>query len=161
MKIALALSLFLGGCTHAPLRVPDGGGLYPFGAYKHHVKIQMLLPQPRAVEMNGAVSVNAEKLRVVGLSSFGTTVFRIEEDLKTGVVKREFYLEAIEKNSSRFMEFYYLIRELLTAPKGSTEFERRGAHFTVSEPDKNGIYRKVHVTHPQVVLDVEVTGYEF
>lgn len=161
MKWTLALALLLTACTHAPVKPPVGGGLYPYGAYKHSVKIHIDKPEPRTMDMRGALKVDAEKLRVVGLSPIGTTVFRIEEDFKTGEIKKEFYLEIMRKNSGRFMEFYTIIRELLTAPKGQTEFERRGAKFTVSRPDENGIYRTVHVVHPQVTLDIEVTGYDF
>lgn len=160
--LLLFTSFTLVSCAHKPLRPPPtGGGLYPMGKYQHAVKIQVQQPTPRTMEMHGVVSINDEQLKVVGLSSFGTTVFRIEENLKTGEMKKEFYLEIMQKHEDRFLEFYKLIRELLTAPKGITEFERQGAKFRVSEPDAQGIYRKVHIEHPQVVLDIEVTGYEF
>lgn len=161
MKLKLLVTLLFTACTQAPLKTPQGNGLFPYGAYQHKVKIQVLNSRDvRPMEMRGAVSVSANEVRVVGLSTFGTTVFRIQEDLRTGELKKEYYLEIIKKNSERFMEFYYLIRELLTAPKGTTEFERRGARFTVSAPDSQGIFRKVHVINSQVELNIDVTGYE-
>ena len=161
MRVILFLALLLTACTHAPPKVPQGTGLFPYGAYRHKVNIQVLEPKDvRPMEMRGAVSVTAQEIRVVGLSTFGTTIFRIEENLKTGEIKKEYYLEIIKKNPQRFVEFYYLIRELLTAPKDATSFERRGAHFTISAPDSQGIFRKVHVVNSQVELNIEVTGYE-
>jgi hypothetical protein len=157
---ALLFSLTLSACAHAPLKIPEGGGIYPFGKYQHDVKIRTIEPA-RTMEMKGVVAYSPESIKVVGLSSFNTTVFKIEENLKTGEIKKEFFLEIIRKHADRFMNFYYLIRELITAPKGATAFAKHGAQFTLSDPDKNGIYTKVHIEHPQVVIDVEVDDYDF
>jgi hypothetical protein len=147
------------GCSHQPLKFPEGSGLYPFATYQHQVKIKMLQP-PRAFAMRGVVAYTPEAIKVVGLSGFGTTVFRIDENLKSGEIKKEFYLDAIRDHQDQFMGFYKLVREIVTAPKGITDFQRGNAHFVVSEPDENGIYCQVHVDHPQFALDIEVTDYD-
>jgi hypothetical protein len=157
--ILIAIILSTLACTHQPVKIPEGGGIYPFGKYQHKVKIKTREPE-RTMEMRGVVSYTPEAIKVIGLSTFNTTIFRIEENLKTGEIKKEFYLEIIRKHQDRFMNFYYLIRELITAPKGTIDFTRNGAHFTFSEPDKLGIYTKIHIDHPQVLLDVEVDDYD-
>jgi len=160
MKTLIACCLLLAGCVSQPVKIPEGGGLYPFGKYQHDVKIKVLTP-PRTMEMRGVVSYTADSLKVVGLSSFGTTVFRIDENLNTGEITKDFYMDIIRKNEDKFMEFYKLVRELMTAPKGETDFKRGDAHFVLSDPDENGIFTTVHVDHPQFILDIDVTDYEF
>ncbi len=134
--------------------------LYPHGTYQHKVNVKIQEPA-RSVDLRGVIKSAPESLKVVGLSSFNTTVFRIDENLKTGVVEKEFYVDAIRRNEEKFMFFYALLKELLLAPKGQTEFDRQGAHFKISKPDENNIYRTIEITHPQVNLTIEVTSYEF
>ena len=155
------LFLISAGCSHGNLRAPTGDGIYPFGKYQHNVKIKTLVPSERTMELRGVVSYSAEAIKVVGLSSFGTTVFRIDENLKTGEIKKEFQLEVLRQHQDRFMEFYQLIRTLITAAKGVTDFKHGPAHFILSDPDDHLIYRKIHIDHPHVVLDIAVTEYEF
>jgi hypothetical protein len=154
-----AVSFLSLSCAHQALNVPSGDTLYPYGKYRHSVKVHVLKPEPRTMDLRGVVAVNADSIKVVGLSGIGTTIFRIEEDRHTGVVKKDFYLEIVRQHQDRFMEFYSLIRELVTAPKGATDFIRGEAHYVVSDPDDDGIYRTVHITHPQVNIDIEVTDY--
>jgi len=161
-QILLAFVLWLAACTHQPLQIPEGGGIYPYGKYQHGVKVKALTPgQERTMEMNGIVSYSADFIKVIGLSTFGTTLFRIDENLKTGELKKEFYLDIIRNHEAQFLNFYRLIRELITAPKGITDFQRGDAHFVLTEPDESGIYCKIHVDHPQVILDIKVNDYEF
>lgn len=160
MKRFILALLILAGCAHKPVVIPAGSGLYPFGKYQHHVEIHPKAAGAKAMEMRGVVAYDADAIKVIGLSSFGTTVFRIEENLKTGEIKKEFYLEIIRQHADRFIGFYKMIRALMIAPKGSTDFKGGDAHFVVSQPDASGIYRQIHVDHPQVILDVTVDDYE-
>ena len=161
MKLWIYLiPLLLPACVHHPLKPPVGDGIYPFGTYQHYVRIQILNP-PRTMDLRGVVSYQPEHLKVVGLSAFGTTLFRIDESLTTGELKKEFFLEIMQQHPEQFVTFYNLIREIITAPKGTMEFTKQNAHFLLSDPDELGIPRKIHVEHPQFILDVEVTSYDF
>lgn len=158
LTVAVAL---LSACASQPKAPPPVSDLlYPHGTYKHLVKVQIVQPV-KNVDLRGMIESKADELKVVGLSNFGTTVFKIDENYKTGELTKEFYVDALKRNEERFMYFYSLLKELLTAPKGQTEFDRQGAHFVLTEPDQNQVYRKVAITHPQVNLNIEVTGYEF
>ena len=153
--------VFLSACASQPKApTPVSDLMYPHGTYKHNVKLQIVQPE-RKVDLRGMIESKPEELKVIGLSTFGTTVFKIDENYKTGELNKEFYVDALKRNEERFMYFYTLLKELLNAPKGQTEFDRQGAHFALSEPDENQVYRKVAITHPQVNLNIEVTGYEF
>lgn len=158
--ITSALLLTL-GCASQPRKpIPESQLAYPYGTYQHHVKVHVLAPERRN-ELRGVVQSSAERLQVVGLTPFGTTAFRIVENMKTGEIKKEFFVDVIRQNEERFMFFYAMIKELLYAPKGKLEFRVRDANYKLSKPDQDGIYRLVEIKNPQVELNIEVTGYEF
>jgi hypothetical protein len=165
-QIYLILSILfiltvLPACAHKLVAPTDRGtGLFPYGTYQHNVKIHIMTPE-RFLEMQGVVNYSHGQLKVVGLSTFNTTVFRIEERLDTGEIKKEFYLDIVKRNEDRFMKLYHLIRGLITANKDQTDFTKDGARFLVSELDANGIYRKVHIDHEQFTLDIDVAGYQW
>lgn len=159
--ITCLLMVFMCSCASKSVRTAPPSDLqYPHGIYQHKVDIKVAQP-PRHFDMKGIVDFKPERLNVVGLSAFGTTVFRISEDFKTGQIKKEFYLEVIQQNSARFEDLYFLIRELLLTPKNTTHFEKRGAKFTLSKPDRSQIFRHAKIEHPQFTLNIEVTSYEF
>jgi hypothetical protein len=147
-------------CAHKDIRPPNGDGLYPFGKYQHQVKVNVLTPVLRLIEMQGVVAYSKEALHMVGLSTFGTTVFKIDEDFKTGELKKEFYLEIMRQHPEQFMEFYSMIRSLMLQKKGQTQFRERGAEFSLSEPDPEGIYRHIEITHPNVQIEIQVRDYD-
>jgi hypothetical protein len=161
MKKWLIAFALLSACASKPPKAPGPSELlYPHGTYQHKVKVQIIQPS-RTIDLRGVIKSQPDSLKVVGLSSFNTTVFRIDENLKTGEIQKEFYVDTIRRNEEKFMFFYQLLKELVLARKGQTEFDRQGAHFKVSAPDENGIYRKIEIKHEHVNLDIEVSGYEF
>ena len=157
----LFILLFLAACTTAPPKAPPVSELlYPPGTYQHKVHVHIVNPS-RDIDLRGVIQSQPERLKVIGLSSFNTTVFRIDENLKTGEIEKEFYVEAIRRNEEKFMFFYSMLKELQLARKGQTEFERQGAHFKISQPDEKGIFRRIEITEAHVNLNIEVTAYEF
>lgn len=161
-KLIFAFAVLISAaCTHQPTKAPISSNLiYPYGTYQHKVNINVIQP-PRTMSMRGVIQSQPNQLKVIGLSTFNTTVFRIDEDLKTGNITKEFYVDALKQNEEKFMFFYRLLRELVLAEKGKTEFEKDGAKFKLSQPDSNHIYRMIDIEHPQVHLNVEVSDYRF
>lgn len=153
------LVLGLASCAHRPTSPVTSEHLFAYGTYKHQVQVDVITP-PRKMEMRGVVAYTPTQLKVVGLSPFGTTLFRIEENLTTGEVKKEFYMDAIQKHETQFLQFYSMIRAMVTGPSQRTEFTQDGADFVVSEPDVRGVYRKINVKHSRFNLEVRVTDYE-
>ena len=142
--------LALAACTSAPPKpIPVSELLYPPGTYQHKVHVHIVRPV-RDIDLRGVIRSEPERLKVIGLSSFNTTVFRIDENLKTGEIEKEFLVEAIKRNEEKFMFFYAMLKELQLARKGQTEFERQGAHFKISQPDEKGIFRRIEITEPHV-----------
>jgi len=154
------LTVLTVSCTHTLKAPPSSELIYPHGKYQHQVKVQIVQPS-RTMDVKGVVESSRESLKVIGISSFGTTVFRIDENYQTGEVHKEFYVDALRRNEERVMSFYNLLKEVLATRKGVTEFEKHGAKFVLSNPDQNQIYRTMVIQHPQVNLNIEVTSYEF
>ncbi|NJL24869.1 MAG: DUF3261 domain-containing protein [Calothrix sp. SM1_5_4] len=132
---------------------------YPYGTYQHSVRVTFNDPR-RTLDVRGVIGSAPDHLKVIGLSPLGMTIFRIDEDFKSGAIKREFYLETMKRHETRFMFFYDMLKALMHAPKERREFQSHGARFTLSEPDGQGVPRRILVDHPRVRLDIEVTGYE-
>ena len=162
-RLAIALligTLILLGCTQTPVKTtPESPGIFPYGTYQHNVKIEVIAP-PQTMNMHGVVSYSVRSLKVVGLSAFGTTVFRIEENLVTGELKKDFFVEVIRQHESAVMDFYQLVHTLITAPKGATDFTKGRARFSLRARDGLGIYRQIDLRDPRLNLHVEVTSYD-
>lgn len=158
-NVFFAFALTLIGCTHSPPLAEPGQGAFPFGSYQHLVHVHVNKNGVPDMDLRGVVRASDQRIQVVGLSTMNTTLFRIDENLRTGEIKKEFYLDVMRKHESRFMEFYKLIRALLTLPKGVTEVRQNGAQFLLSQPDDRGIYRRISILHPYVQLQIEVSDY--
>lgn len=156
----MLLCLLLSACVHGPHRPPPNEMAFPYGTYQHKVIATPLMKEKVAnVELNGVVQSQQHDLRVVGLSPVGSTVFRIHEDLCEHKITKEFYVEEMKKHESHFMSLYELIKEALYARKGDNHFKRHGAEFTLSQPDAQGIPRRIEIVHLYLKLDIEVTSY--
>lgn len=154
------IALFAAACSHAPVRPKAEDMTFPFGTYRHHVTAQPLMKRdlPK-MDLVGVVKSEPNELRVVGLSPVGSTVFRIHEDLKSGKIEREFYVESLKQHERHFMALYEMIKAVLFAPKGRERFEFQGAKFHLSKPDEKSIPRLVEIEHPYLNLKIEVTDY--
>src|SRR5688572_11117891 len=101
MKILFPMMLFLTFCTSAPKdpvspEIIQRESLFPNGTYHHSISLYILGPK-RDFSFKGIVSLGDEAVKVMGLSMFGTTEFRLEENRKTGDVTIEFFRETLKK----------------------------------------------------------------
>ncbi len=88
--------------------------LFPAGNYRHEVEI---VTPNQTFTFTGLVRLSPEQIRVVALGPFGTTVFRLTEDLATGKIETEYFLEVVRRQEGRIQEYYGLVRRLLLAPR--------------------------------------------
>ena len=72
---------------------------------------------------------------LVGLSAFGTTAFKIDEDRKSGDVQTQVYLEPMKKYEARLTEYYLILRELLVATSDSSGDT---THLKVTQTNEKG-----------------------
>lgn len=88
--------------------------LYPNGTYRHSVVLTM--PDGKTQSFQGVVSLSDKQIVVVGLSAFGTTVFRLKDDLGSGKQEVEIFIDQLKKHDSKLREFYALLKRLLLLP---------------------------------------------
>jgi hypothetical protein len=185
---SLYLPLFGTSCS-LPQKHASGlvshGELFPYGTYMH--KVTLVIPAKsgnaeKKLELNGVVQLRAGAVHVVGLSFFGTTAFKIDENRDTGEIKIEVYVDQMKKYEPRLREYYLLLREVLLAKSGPSQNQGRlkviqtneiglpiemetvgfdsNASFRLSRFDKNGVPAEFAIESARFSVKVEVTGYE-
>ncbi len=178
--VTLATLLSLAACAtpRSPEPSPrDATALFPLGSYAHSVSIKS---HERSFSFRGAVERAEDHLEVVGLSPFGTTAFRLHEDLRTSQITLEFYVELLRRFEGKVRELYPMLRSLLLAERhpapdtagilfvrwdlpgknpveGRATIEGGEAVFQLSDYDGRDIPKRVSVTHPKFTLELEVT----
>lgn len=181
MRVALLLLFFICSCSsHQKVFHPVGPRtqVFPNGIYQH--QITLTLGNSRSQHFSGVVQLKDDLITVVGLSQFGSTLFRITETRATGVIKTEIFLEAFKKYEEKVTQFYKVIRELMLLKEGDTqsqgvkvvETEKGGAPRKVllsledkeiilllSDFDEHRIPQTLSVTHPSFQVSVRVVGY--
>ena len=149
-------SFLLTACTSAyhlkddSLTSPDR--VYPNGIYRHEVTLHTADGQTH--RFNGVVKLSPQRIEVVGLSFFGTTVFRITDDLRTEATI-EIFVYPLKKHEGRLRKIYVLLKKLLLlSPKG----EQKG--LKLDAYDEHHIPRHVEITGEKYQVEVKVTGYD-
>lgn len=174
---AIAISLFC-ACTTKTVKDPSAPRelVFPLGTYQHEVDVSLAgLPgasgpgdHPKEFHFRGMVSVSGDAIKVVGLSAMNTTIFRITEDRKSGKVNTEVYVDALKKVQNRFVDYYTIVRSVLTAPFRSgkesdtvtTETPAGATSIVFKDYDAQKIPGTVDVDNPKFKLHIKVTGYE-
>ena len=153
--------------------------VFPLGLYHHEITLG--LKEGGVKNFNGVIQLKSERITVVGLSSFGTTVFKITEDRTTGLIETEIYIEALKKYEIRILVFYKLIREILLlrtssvagnrllikqrSPEGvplAAEFTEDGKKVSLrlSELDEHRIPGRIELEQDNFSVIVKVVGYD-
>jgi len=140
--------------------------VFPLGVYQHDVKLEIHGPKIQSYRFKGVVKISRDNIRVVALSPMGTTVFMVLDDLKTGKVRSEVYMERMRRFQSRINDYYFTIKKLLTLK--SVRDLREGSHlaidprtvFVFGKWDRHHIPEVVKIKTPQYSVEIKVTGYE-
>ena len=172
------LLMLLTQCSSLPQSLTQEGRrtqVFPNGTYYHEISIEPKDRSPRKV--SGVVQIRKDRIAVVGLSPFSTTLFRIEEDRTTGKVSAEIFHPSLKQYEEKLREFYASLKLLLLLPlegegqQGVKITERGGDKLPreaksgeitlrLSNYDGNQIPREFEILHPNFRVRVKVTGYE-
>jgi hypothetical protein len=174
------ISLALTACSTFKVKHPieSQNRVYPDGSYRHEVSIQT--PDGRKQTFDGVVSLAPDKILVVGLSPFGTTVFRLDDDLKTGTQKVDIFVDQLKKHEAKLRLFYGVLKTMLLLPATSSDgkalhrevgadgllasLETTGleesAKIEFSNYDDHRIPLRARVTAKKFNVEIRVTGYE-
>src|SRR4051794_31303877 len=110
MRSAVLILLFLSSCATAPPRRLDPAQLvFPYGPYRHQVKLHIPKGedgQPKDFAFTSVVETSEEKLQLVALTPFNTTLMKIVETRASGGVKIETYEEHLQAHQAELKQFY-------------------------------------------------------
>lgn len=161
--------------------------IFPAGSYNHDVKLELVrAPNPekpgeRSFAFKGVVLISGREIRVVALSPFGTTLFKIAENRSTAEVSVVSYVDALKPLEPKFREYYAVLRDMLLAPmapprKGRVRLVKSNAQgrpeeieadqgtepasFFFSAYDPNGVPLQVRIEHARFKVEVKVVDYE-
>lgn len=189
MKKSYLLILFLAiGCASQKKlsENADRTLLFPSGIYTHDVQIET--QEKQNYSFRSLVKISPEKILIVGLSPFQSTVFKIEEDRKSRAVQTEVYEERLKKHQKELVELYSVLSVFLTLPKNGkdpriqtleknpegilTRFKilNRKTKTPIEPPieptvelkhfDENGIADEIFLKQPKFDVRVKVVQYE-
>jgi hypothetical protein len=170
MKLGIILVFILAalGCSTSKVNLhPDDvrENIFPNGIYRHSV-VLTLQPSNKSYEFNGVVKLTPEEVTIVVLSYFGTTEFRIHENLKTNEIQSEIYREQFKKFEPKLREYYSALRFILLAKNENNPTSLQAPingkliNFELSGYDKNRIPEKLEIKSEHFSVKVKITQYE-
>ena len=157
MKIYFILFFILAACTHQPLQ--DSKPFFGPGNYRHFVKVEILKASrsaPSHLEFQGAVKITPNEIKLVALSSLGTTLFRISENRQTHQLENEFYDESTKSHESQVLRLYSLLSRALVANSGNNQIHSGDSQITFSNFDDRGMPRSLFIENPHLLIRIEV-----
>lgn len=157
--------------------------LFPYGVYRHRIHVVLARQPasgPREFSFRGLAQIRDDVIRVAVLSPFNTTLMRLTEDRRTGVITTESYSGAFSKLEPRIREYYSTLRQLLTLPlppagPGLTVTSRTPDGFPLemradqaagesvfrfSDYDGRRLPGRIEITNPRFTVTIEVSAYE-
>jgi hypothetical protein len=178
MRIAFLAFFLLIGCVSKPekptvLQLPPIATtnelLFPYGHYRHHLTLEILHGedgQSHRYSFDGVAETTPEKIQLVMLSPFNTTLMKVHEDRKSGEVRLETYDSKLRRFENKFVDYYAMLRKIfLSGPlrEGKASITRKLlnekgellADLTYSE-FKEHVPRHVEVKNKFFTLDIEV-----
>ena len=187
--LAVLVAAILPACAPKKIKMISQGGtrdqLFPNGVYKHDVGLTMAkteTSEEKKFDFTGVVKVNAELIQLVGLSYFGTTVFKITENRKTNEIKTEVFVEQMKKYESKIPEYYSTLRLFLIASlplethprqlkwnkidgrgfplEAQTVDYEKNALFRFKNYDLNNIPTEISIEHPNFTVQIKVSDYD-
>lgn len=178
MKLWLMIFLLAASCVSKPEKptvlqlppiAPTKEMLFPYGHYRHHLTLEIAHGEdgkPHRYSFEGVAETGAEKIQLVMLSPFNTTLMKVHENRQSGEVQLETYDSKLRQFENKFVDYYAMLRKIflsgpLSEDKGLVTkklVDEKGvllADLTYSE-FKDRVPRHVEVKNRFFTLDIEV-----
>ena len=160
----LCLVTLLFGCATSPRPKVDSQAknrLFPDGTYRHEVTL--MLPNGQQHQFQGVVKLAPERIEVVGLSFFNTTVFRVVDNRKNEPPEVHIYIPQLRPQEAKVREMYGLLKKMLLLPHAEAEKTELpgGGHLSMAGYDERHIPRLLRIQSDKFTVDVKVTSYDF
>jgi hypothetical protein len=165
----LLLIISFSGCAHEKIyKIPVGGRttLIPYGVHRQsvtvHVKKEGNANAPKKMNFSGVMDYRADHTQLIGLSPFGSTLFRLNDDAKTKTLTFTTDNEQMKKAEPYLKATYAPIREMLAVPYPPLmrEVVKGDLKFRFEEFNDQEMPMKISITTPDFDLTIDEDGYE-
>ena len=158
------LSLLVTACAHytiAPVANDTRTTLIPRGTHQQVVTVRVKKGDQNQMRFSGVLDVREDHVSLIGLTPFGSTLFRLKENLKTGQIDFETDNEQMKKAAPYMQKTYRPVKEMLMIPyppavKQTTVGDTK---FYFDELNAQDMPIKTRVETPDFDLDIEEVGY--
>lgn len=156
MKRLVPLILASAGCVTT---APSPPKLLPQGVYHHDVSLEMDGKDPQ--RFTGLLKIDGERMTMVMLSPFGTTMARITDALHEVDDKLIVYADEIKPYQDRMTTIYRALKPAFI-DANANEVSVYGRTLRVAHEGKTppGVPKTTVITGEGIRMAVEVTGYE-
>lgn len=169
--------------THGPATTagkPERKVLFPEGTYRHDVRVRLKhanVDGKTEMHFSGVVVLDSNRVKIIGVSPFGTTLFRLTEERLGRVIKLETEIDAMKKSESKLLEIIRPILSLLTMrlpiPENGdfrvvrstrdgwpAELESNSGHWIGLENyDASDVPRRARIRHDAYETEIKVEDY--
>ncbi len=165
--LSLCLLIFLTACSTTETKSLTGRRdpfrLFPNGRYQHQVTLS--LPSDKKMDFIGVVKLEDKLIQIAGLTQFGLTAFKIQDDLTTHQVQVEIFIEAMKKHEPKVREYYSVLKHLLTNRQAleiqkNLTWKKDGVDFKFRSFDSQNIPEVILIEHAKFSVTLQVTQYE-
>lgn len=164
LRKTLLLAFLASSCAHhkiAPVSNESRTTLIPRGTHQQTVTVHIKKGDQRQMRFSGVLDVREDRVSLIGLTPFGSTLFRLKEDLKTGAISFETDNEQMKKAGPYIQKTYGPVREMLKIPYPPAVKEKTigDLRFHFDELNAQDMPIKTRVETPDFDLDIEEVGY--
>ncbi len=156
-------------------QISESEMLFPLGDYRHLVHLQILASNPKDGEKTftfvSLVQIKMDSIQIAALSPFSTTLFRINENRKSGDIQVESYSDSITKFTPQIRSYYHILRLLILARRDTKSTSglslisqnSNGLPFemAVSEIDGGAHFYFAHYDNQNIPDQVEIKAQHF
>lgn len=159
------LSFLLISCAHySPNPKHMEGLIFPYGTYQHKVHFEMKKPVQQNIRMLGVVSIKDQRLSVVGLSPFNTTLFRIVDNFKSEP-EITIFEPRMKPLNEYLLKYYKMMKKVLLVdqknlPKQIKDENGQTVDLIVTDYDDKGIPRLISLKSENYKIKIAVSDYE-
>ncbi len=165
--LTVATSILFAGCAHriiSPLEPSLRTTLIPIGSHQQTVIVHLKkvrLNGKDSMRFSGVLDVRADHVQLIGLTPFGSTLFRLKEDLKTGAIVFETDNDQMKKAEPYVKSTYQPIREMLRIPYPPLHREAISGDikFRFENFNDQDLPLKILIETPDFNLEILEDGY--
>lgn len=170
----LLLIISISGCAHEKIVLAPASDrtiLVPYGVHRQSVTVTIkkvptdpkaAAQTPKTMNFSGVMDHRAERTQLIGLTPFGSTLFRLVDDPKTKTLTFTTDNDQMKKAEPYLKATYAPIREMLKVPYPPVTREVTKGDFKFRFEDFNAqeMPMKILIFTPDFDLTIKEEGYE-